>query len=94
MNNSEEEINVGGAGEAGSCKMKNKIININQKKEQQKALLIRLRKRDEGIMEAETIRRDNEFKVKADKASPAPLPDTNTALPPSPCLLNVASIMQ
>lgn len=45
-------------------------------------------------MEAQRIRRDNEFKVKADKASQTTLSDTNIALPPSPCNLNVALIMQ
>lgn len=45
-------------------------------------------------MEAERIRRDNEFKVKADKASQTTLSDTNIALPLSLCNLNVALIMQ
>lgn len=45
-------------------------------------------------MEAERIRQDNEFKVKADKATQTMLSDTNIALPPSLCDLNMALIMQ
>lgn len=44
-------------------------------------------------MEAERIRRDNEFKVEADKASQTMLSDTNITLSPSPCNLNMALIM-
>lgn len=45
-------------------------------------------------MEAERIRQDNEFKVKADKATQTTLSDTNIALPPSLGNLNMALIMQ
>lgn len=45
-------------------------------------------------MEAERIRQDNEFKVKADKATQTTLSDTNIALPPSLRNLNMALIMQ
>lgn len=45
-------------------------------------------------MEAERIRQDNEFKVKADKATQTALSDTNIALPPSLHNLNMALIMQ
>lgn len=47
-------------------------------------------------MEAERIRQDNEFKVKADKETQTMLSDTNTALslPPSLGHLNITLIMQ
>lgn len=45
-------------------------------------------------MEAGRIRQDNEFKVKADKATQTTLSDTNIALPSSLCNLNMALIMQ
>lgn len=45
-------------------------------------------------MEAERIRQDNEFKVKADKATQTTFSDTNIALPPSLGNLSMALIMQ
>lgn len=45
-------------------------------------------------MEAERIRQDNEFKVKADKQTQTTLSDTIIALPPSLGNLSIALIMQ
>ena len=45
-------------------------------------------------MEAVKIGRDNEFKVKAVKASQTSLSDTNIALPPSLCFPKWHLIMQ